>query len=254
MIDVSRPNGARVYNYLLGGKDHFPADRQAAARVLDCDPEASRRARLNRAFVTRAARRAADAGITQFLDLGAGLPIRPSVDEVTRAVRQRTRVAYVDSDPVVFSHASSATHGRQGVTAVLADVRDPTAVLAAPGVQEVIRPGEPAGLILAGVAPLLPRAQVTELISGYLRAVAPGSWLIFSTEHAVAGLHARLAAAYGAGQFHSHGPADVSSFFRGLGLVVPGVAEARRWLTGHGGVPAGQPASLLCAAGVKPLP
>src|ERR1700684_278655 len=105
-FDPSKPNTARVYDYMLGGKDTFAADRELAERMLQIDPGLPELARSNRKFVAAVVRRAADAGITQFLDLGAGLPTEPAVHHTARAVNEDARVAYVDNDPVAVNHAS----------------------------------------------------------------------------------------------------------------------------------------------------
>jgi hypothetical protein len=106
-MDTSKPNIARVYDYWLGGKDNYAADRDVAGRMLAHDPGLRNRVRDNREFVTGVARQAAHRGIAQFIDLGAGLPTHPSVHEAARGVNPRARVAYVDNDPVVVSHAQA---------------------------------------------------------------------------------------------------------------------------------------------------
>jgi hypothetical protein len=255
MIDVSRPNNARVYSYLLGGKDNFSIDREAADRMLVRDPGLRRRARLNRAFVTGATKRAIRAGIDQFIDLGSGLPVHPWVHEVIRLGSPLARVAYVDSDPVVFSHTNACAAVEEGIVAALADIRDPAAVLADPAVHSAIDLSEPACVILAAVSQLLPPAQVDEITAGYMRAMAPGSWLIFSTEHITDdALRRQLARLYGVDRFYNYWPERIAAFFSGLDLVEPGIAEAKRWLARLGGVPGepGQPGYTLCAAGIKP--
>ena len=130
MIDASKPNNARVYSYLLGGKDNFAIDRESTERMLVRDPGLKRRARLNRAFVSGATKRAIRAGIDQFIDLGSGLPVHPWVHEVIRLGSPLARVAYVDSDPVVFSHTNACAAVEEGIVAALADIRDLDAVLA----------------------------------------------------------------------------------------------------------------------------
>lgn len=255
MIDVSKPSNSRVYSYLLGGKDNFAVDREAAERMLTRDPGLRQRARLNRAFVTGATKRATRAGIAQFLDLGSGLPVHPSVDEVVRVANPVARVAYVDSDPVVFSHTNALSAVEEGIVAALADFRDPAAVLAHPDIREAIDLSEPTCVILAAVSHLLPPARVADIAAGYMRALPAGSWLVVSTEYVTdEALRAPLATLYGVEEVYNHGPVEVASFFRDLDLVEPGIAEARRWLSGLSGVSVepGQPGYVLCAAGIKP--
>jgi hypothetical protein len=252
MIDVSKPNNARVYNYLLGGKDNFAIDREAAALVMDRDPGLRRRARLNRAFVTAASTRATQAGIGQFLDLGCGLPAYPSVHEVARRLSAGARVAYVDNDPVVFSHTNAMVVVDDGLAAAIADIRDPAAVLADNAIRSVIDLSQPACVIMAGVSQLLPAAQVAEITAGYMRAMPAGSWLVVSADHVANDvLRASLAPLYGADVLFDHSPAEFASFFSELDIVEPGIAEARRWLAGIGQVSTGESAYVLCAAGVK---
>jgi hypothetical protein len=256
MVDASKPNNARVYSYLLGGKDNFAIDRESAERVLVRDPGLKRRARLNRAFVTGATKRVIRAGISQFIDLGCGLPVHPWVHEVVRLGSPLARVVYVDSDPVVFSHINACAAVEEGIVAALADIRDLDAVLAEPAIHSAIDLSEPACVILAAVSQLLPPAQVAEITAGYMRAMPAGSWLIFSTEHITDNAQsAQLAKLYGVDRFYDHCQAVVASLFRDLDLVEPGIAEAQRWLAGPGGVPAepDQPGYMLCAAGIKPM-
>ena len=111
-FDTSRPNIARVYDYWLGGKDHYPADRELAEKIREINPGVPVMARDNRAFALAAVSRAAEDGIAQFLDLGAGLPTRPSLCAAARAANPAARVAYVDFDPVVINHATALLAGK----------------------------------------------------------------------------------------------------------------------------------------------
>jgi hypothetical protein len=124
-FDPSAPNTARVYDHWRGGKDAFPVDRAEADQLLAINPPLRDMVRENRAFVTEAAGWAAGQGISQFIDLGAGLPASPSVHQVAREVIPTARIAYVDIDSVVLSHARALLATRDGVTAVAADLRDP---------------------------------------------------------------------------------------------------------------------------------
>jgi S-adenosyl methyltransferase len=141
-LDARTPNMARVYACLLGGKDHYAADRVQARRLLAIYPLLAAMARENRDFQARAITWAARTGISQFLDLGAGLPAAPNTHRVARATCPAAAVAYIDTDPVVVAHARALLAG-DGVAAVAADLQDPAAVLADPGLRAVIDPAFP---------------------------------------------------------------------------------------------------------------
>ena len=142
-FDTSTPNMARIYDYWLGGKDNYAADRAEAERLLAIYPPLRDLVRENRSFVTEAGAWATRQGIGQFIDLGAGLPASPAVHEGARAVLPAARVAYVDIDPVVLSHALALLATSDGVTAIGADLRDPAGVLAHPDLRAVIEPVKP---------------------------------------------------------------------------------------------------------------
>jgi SAM-dependent methyltransferase len=229
-FDPSVPNTARVYNYWLGGKDHFPADRGEAACLLEIYPPLRDLVRENRAFMIRAVAWAAEQGIGQFIDLGAGLPASPAVHQAAQDVLPGARVAYVDTDPVVLSHARALLAQDDGVTAVNADLRDPGAVLADPELQAVIDPAEPVCVILAAMLHFLDAGTAREVTAGYARLIAPGSCLVIScATYDDETLAKRLAAEYTAGPFVSHSHQVVTSFFAGVELVGPGVTEAQTW-------------------------
>ena len=159
------PNMARVYDYWLGGKDHYAADRAEAERLLAIYPPLRDLVRENRAFVTEAITWAARQGIGQFIDLGEGLPASPSVHQAARAVLPAARVAYVDIDPVVLSHARALLTIDDCVTAVAADPREPAAVLADPELRAVIDPARPVGIILGAVLHFLD-ADTAQAVTG----------------------------------------------------------------------------------------
>ena len=229
-FDASVPNMARVYDCLLGGKDHYAADRAEAARLLGIYPPLAAMARENRAFLARAVTWAARQGISQFLDLGAGLPAAQNTHQIAQAVNPAATAAYADTDPVVLSHARAllATSGQ--VAVIAADLRDPPGVLADPGLRAVIDPARPVGVILGAVLHFLDADAARQVTAGYARLIAPGSCLIISvTSFDDETLAKRLAAEYTAGTFVNHAPADIASFFAGLNPVGPGVAEAGTW-------------------------
>jgi O-methyltransferase involved in polyketide biosynthesis len=232
-FDPATPNTARVYSRLLGGKDHFPADRAEADVLLEIYPPLAEMVQENRAFLAEAVTWAAGQGIGQFLDLGAGLPVAPAVHQTARAVLPAARVAYVDTDPMVLSHAR-ALLAAPGVAAVAADLRDPAAVLADPELRAVIDPAQPVCVILGAVVHFLDADTVRNITAGYARLLAPGSCLVITcATYDDEALAKRLAAEYTAGVFVNHTREDVVSFFGGLELVGPGVSEAQTWRAWH---------------------
>jgi O-methyltransferase involved in polyketide biosynthesis len=252
-IDASRPNIARVYDYLLGGKDNFSADRDLAAQLLIVNPDMKQWARSNRAFVVAAAARAArEGGIAQFLDLGAGLPTRPAVHETVRAVNPAARVAYVDFDPVAVIHSRALLAKGGGITAFQADLTDPEAVLAHPELAKVLDLTQPVGVILGGVAHFLSAAVMRATTATYVSRISPGSWLMISAGHAEdEGPISELKPAYTAANAFRHSHEEFASFFAGTEIVPPGIAEARRWIAGLTAPPPDRGLYVRCAAGVK---
>ena len=251
-FDVSRPNIARVYDYWLGGKDNFAADRELAQKMCEINPGVPAMARDNRAFATQAVTRAAESGIAQFLDLGAGLPTRPSLDEAARAVNPAARVAYVDFDPVVVSHATALLARRPGITAVAADLTDPDAVLTHPAVRQVIDPGQPVCVIMACTLHFLEAAAARAVTAAYMSRAAAGSQIAVSVVHiASARMRTTPSATYTAGTFFNHGRRAISAWLAGWQLLPPGMAEARRWVSQVSGAPSDADSYILCAAAVK---
>jgi O-methyltransferase involved in polyketide biosynthesis len=232
-FDPATPNAARVYSRLLGGKDHFPPDRAEADVLLEIYPPLAEMVKENRAFLAEAVTWAAGQFIAQFIDLGAGLPATPSVDRIARMTRPGARVAYVDLDPMVLSHARALLAG-PGVAAVAADLRDPVAVLADPELRAVLDPAQPVCVILGAVLHFLEAETARKVTAGYARLIAPGSCLVIScASYDDEALAKRLAAEYTAGQFVNHSRQDVRSFFAGLEMVGPGVGEAQTWRSWH---------------------
>jgi S-adenosyl methyltransferase len=253
-FDPSKPNTARVYDYMLGGKDNFAADRELAERMLQIDPGLPALARSNREFVAAVVRRAADAGITQFLDLGAGLPTEPAVHHTARALNEDARVAYVDNDPVAVNHASVLLSDGPGVVVAGADLTSPAEVLSDPAVSSVIDLAQPVCVILASVLHFIDPETAGRLVSGYAKRVPPGSWIALS----VGSTHDdelidRARGSYTISAWN-HGPREFTAWLDGLDLVPPGICEARRWISGIGDSRNDTADSwyVLCAAAVKP--
>jgi S-adenosyl methyltransferase len=251
-FDTSRPNIARVYDYWLGGKDHYPADRELAEKIREINPGVPAMARDNRAFALAAVTRAAENGIAQFLDLGAGLPTRPAICEAARAVNPAARIAYVDFDPVVINHATALLANKTGIAAALADLTDPDAVLAHPAVTEVIDLDQPLCIVFASVLHFLDADTARRVTAEYASRAAAGSELAVSVVHVSSEQMLETpASVYTAGTFFNHGEPDITTWLSGWELLPPGVAEARRWVAGIEGSPA-EVAYLLCAVAAKP--
>ena len=182
-VDVTRPSVARVYDYWLGGKDNFVSDREMGGRMAELNPALPDLVRHNREFICAAAARAAAAGISQFLDLGSGLPAHPAVHEAVREVIPDARVCYVDIDPVAAVHAQALLAGGEGLAAVRADLTEPEIVLGDPRVRAVIDVSQPVAIILAAVLHFLPAAPAAAVCASYMSQAARGSWLIVSSGH-----------------------------------------------------------------------
>jgi O-methyltransferase involved in polyketide biosynthesis len=246
-----RPNIARVYDYWLGGKDNFAADRDLADRLAEMYPPWVQACRDNRAFVGRAVTWAAGQGIGQFLDLGAGLPTRPAVHETARAVNPAARVCYVDNDPVVARHAEALLAGPVGVAAVEADLTDPEAVWASPAMRAVIDPSQPVCAILALVLHFFDAEQARCVAAGYASLLAPGSALAISVgRNDDPEMWKQVRERYTAAVLHNHGRDEVLSFFDGLDVVPPGLALAHAWRGGMAAVSVKPPGPAYVLGGV----
>jgi hypothetical protein len=260
-IDSSRPHAARIYDYFLGGESHFAADREAAAEVLRHSPSVPIAARENRAFLGRAVRYLAEAGIGQFLDLGSGLPTANNVHNVAQASAPSARIVYADNDPLVLVHARALLASEpEGRTAYIhADVRDPAAILSDPVARDVLDFGQPIGLIMAAILHLIgDEDNPRQIIATLLEAMPPGSYLVAShltTEHDPAATAAGQQVMQRAGipmQKRDSGVFEALAF-RGLELVPPGVVLVSEWRPDDAGRrPA--PAEVNCYGGVARKP
>jgi len=197
-IDVSIAHPARMYDYYLGGKTHFAADRQAADKVLAVLPEGRDMAVANRAFLGRAVRFLAGQGISQFLDIGTGIPSPGSTSETLRDSGHQARVVYVDNDPIVVAHARALLADGGQASVVHADLREPGKLLAAPGVAGALDFGKPLAVLLVAVLHFIRDSEGPAAIVDRLKAVMPaGSYLVishgtqdFSPERAAAAVRA----------------------------------------------------------------
>jgi hypothetical protein len=237
-IDMTKPHPARRYDYWLGGKDNFQADRDAAEAIAAVFPHIRTAARENRAFMRRAVSfLAAEAGIRQFLDIGTGLPTANNVHDVAQGIAPESHVVYVDNDPLVLTHARALlTSSTRGATAYIdADVRDPEKILSDPAVQETLNLSEPVALLLVAVLHFVedgddPYGIVNRLVS----ALPAGSYLVLS--HATFDpLDRETIAAMDAvnegitPRFCPRALGEVSRFFEGLDLLEPGIVSVSDW-------------------------
>jgi S-adenosyl methyltransferase len=260
-FDPTIPNVARIYNYLLGGKDNFAADRQAAAGLLEAVPGAAAAARQNRAFLGRAVRfLAEEAGICQFLDIGTGLPTAGSVHQIAQARNPRqVRVVYADYDPVVVRHAEAILGGSLTTAVVRADLRQPWDLVAQPAVRGMINFAQPVAILLVAVLHFVEdHEDPWAVVNCYKDMMAPGSFLVIS--HVTAddlspGAARKAQAVYDGAS--APGVArtrqQVAGFLAGLDLVAPGLVNVSAWRPGRIGAPPG-PALFYAGIGRKSSP
>ena len=227
-LDVTRPNAARIYDCLLGGKDNFEADRAEARRLLEACPAMGRLARENRGFLARAVRWLAGQGIRQFIDVGPGLPTTENTHEAAKSVDPSCRVVYADNDPVVVAHARALMAGGDTV-AIEADLRHPASVFAHPMTRELIRDGEPTAVILALVLHFLDADTAGQIAAAVTSWLPAGSYAVVSVAVAERGLGKVLASGYTAAKVYNHTPRQVEGFFGGISLVPPGLTDAAGW-------------------------
>jgi O-methyltransferase involved in polyketide biosynthesis len=229
-FDPSTPSIARVYDYLLDGKDNFAADRELAQRLLAVAPLTAEVTRENRQFLARAVAWAANQGISQFIDLGCGMPTAPNTHETARAIAAGARVAYVDNDAVVLSHLRAlAPEGDPGVTVVDGDVREAGTILGA--VAAGIDLAAPACLLMGFLPHFFSPDAARDLVARYVAALAPGSYVVLSAGRADDEAAKQGFSAYSSGgtRVYNHSVPEFASFFGPLELVPPGVVDAREW-------------------------
>lgn len=235
-LHTDRPHPARVYDVLLGGKTNFEADREAARQVLANLPAARRTAHENRAFMHRAVRYLAEAGIRQFLDIGTGIPTPPNLHDVAQAIAPESRVVYTDNDPIVLVH-SRALHDSHpsGRTAYIdGDLCRPDEIVGHPRLNDTLDLREPVALTLLTVLHWLPAGVDAYVVVERLLAALPsGSHLVISHVTADFDPPALGAVTSGLGRQGSNvtprSREQVAAFFTGLDLVDPGLTLVEEW-------------------------
>jgi hypothetical protein len=257
-VDVNRPSIARIYDYHLGGTHNFPADREAAARVVSSMPELPAVLRVNREFLGRCVQYLADQGVRYFLDLGSGIPTNGNVHEIAQAVDPTARVVYVDNDPTAVGHARKLLEGNDRVAVLNADLREPKSILDDPEVQRLLLLdlGEPIAILMSAVLHFVPDdAEAGTLVAAYRNAMPPGSFLAISHGADTSEDAERIDTAV---QTYTRAVAplklrtrqQVATFFEGLELVEPGVVHCSAW---RQPAPEGRPLPQICGVGRKPL-
>jgi len=224
-----------MYDYYLGGKDNYAADREAAEKALTVVPHGRRIARANRAFLAHAVERMARSGICQFIDLGTGIPTSPSVHEVARAIEPRARVLYVDNDPTVTVHNRALIAKSAGIAAIDGDIRQPSRVFASKELQELIDFSEPVGMLFVAVLHFIPDVDGLEgIVRSFTKYLAPGSWIAIShitsegTDPAVmATIEEAYAKASAPAVFRTK--AEIRTFVADFDLIPPGLADLSQW-------------------------
>jgi S-adenosyl methyltransferase len=227
---------ARVYDYLLGGKDNFAADREAAEQAMRINPDIVPSARANRAFAARTTGYlASQAGLRQFLDIGTGMPTTNSIHEVAQSIAPQSRIVYVDHDPIVLTHARALlASAPDGVTDYIeADLREPGKILAEAA--QTLDFGRPVAIVLTAVLHFIPdRDDPYDLVGQLVNAVVPGSYVVIS--HAASDIDTgamismanrlnELMAQHAVPRTHR----EVAAFFAGLDLLEPGLVRIPEW-------------------------
>ncbi len=236
-FNSTTPSIARMYDAMLGGKDNLAADRSAVRKILETFPEAIEIAQANRAFQVRAVRHAARQGITQFIDLGAGLPTAPNTHETARHACPDARTAYVDCDQLVIAYARALLSVDNQVAVVAGDIRDPAAILTGRPLTALLDLTKPVCLLLVSVLHFLAPDDADMAMAAYRDQIAPGSYLVISAGTSTGTdphLITTLRDAYAkAGQITGRTQAGIAAWFGGFAMARPGLVDVHAWRPGH---------------------
>ncbi|WP_165969345.1 SAM-dependent methyltransferase [Actinomadura sp. KC06] len=225
--DFNTPSPARVYDYVLGGSDHYAADRQMAEGVLRDWPALATLAPSNRAWILRVVRILTEAGIDQFLDVGSGLPTAEAVHEVAQRINPDSRVVYVDNDPIVESHRRALLAENDLTAYVHAPAQNANTVLRA--AEQTLDPRQPVAVLMSAVLHYVPEPPA-EVVAPYVRWLAPGSYLAIShvaIEGSDPQMLSRIARVFP--QQTVRHRAEIEAAFAGLELLEPGLVDVERW-------------------------
>jgi hypothetical protein len=236
-LDTRHAHSARVYNYWLGGKDNFAADREAAEQAIAANPGIVTDVRANRAFLVRVVRYlAAECGVRQFLDIGSGLPTQSNTHQVAQAVAPDARIVYADNDPIVLSQARTLLSSTQegACDYVEADLRDPAAIMRA--ASATLDLGEPVALMLLIILHLIPDSDDPYgIVARLVGAIPSGSYLVLA--HPASDIRAaemaemtkRVNQRMSGAAATMRDRAAITRFFDGLELLEPGVVQPQQW-------------------------
>lgn len=234
-IDVTKPSIARVYDYVLGGKDHYEIDRKAAQAFIDAVPESPQLAWANRLFVRRGVRHLVrEAGIRQIIDIGSGLPTAGNVHEIAHQADPGVRVVYVDNDPIVLAHGRALLAQRSTSTVIQADLHHPETIFDHPDTRALIRPDEPFAVLLGGILHHLHDDDDPWALTADIRARIPSGGYLLAANFARTGdpraeelERAFIDGGLGTGRFRTHD--EQLRFFGDMELVPPGLVPANDW-------------------------
>jgi hypothetical protein len=255
-VDLSTPSPARLYNYYLGGKDNFAVDREAAEAILAVMPEGRRVARENRAFLRRVVRHlAAQSGIRQFIDLGAGLPTEGNVHEIAQEAVAGAHVVYVDNDPVVLAHGEALLARDENTTFVQADMRRPDVILSHARLRELIDFSAPVAVLFVSVLQFVTDdEEAAALVRRFRAELCAGSHVVISTITGTGQAEDKVKTITDAYQ-KSTAPAVLRSreriarLFGDLDLIAPGLVAAPEWRPDVNGETAGGTSWVLAGVG-----
>jgi len=255
-LDTGTPHSARVWNYWLGGKDNFAADRAVGDQVRQIYPQVVEIAQASRAFLARAVRYlAGEAGIRQFLDIGTGLPTADNTHEVAQSLAPESRIVYVDNDPLVLTHARALlTSSPEGSTAYLdADVHNPDEILR--GAAESLDFSKPVALMLLGIlGNVADTDEAHAIVRRLVDAVPSGSYLVINdgTNTSTAGVQGAEARGEAGDPYYLRSPEAIAAFFDGLDLIDPGVVSTPRWRPDSTVAQAHTELAVFCGIARKP--
>jgi hypothetical protein len=223
-----------MYDYFLGGRDNYEVDREAAQRVLDVAPDVVLGARANRDFLRRAVRFLVDGGVRQIIDIGTGIPTSPNTHEIAHGMDPSVRVAYIDNDPIVATHAGARLLGTGNTGFFLGDMRDPRSILEHPTIGELIDVKQPVALMLVSVLHFISNDEDPEgLIAAYRDVLPEGSYMVLS--HATGDFHGdqagEVAEVYkkSTASLTPRTHSEVEALFAGFELVDPGLVQVHHW-------------------------